>query len=134
MNMNVEEEIVQRRLDVLLRFSEAWRCGDVDTLLSLMSDEPVYRGSTGPLPGTEARGRQAVAAAFERMVGANRSQVPTAPAAAPRAHFFDSHALVYWHLTLPGANGPVAVDGVDVITFDDEGRIAVKDAYRKAFA
>lgn len=132
--MNHEEEIFRRRLDVLMRFGEAWRCGDVDTLLSLMSDEPVYRGSTGPLPGSEARGRQAVAAAFERMVGMNRTGVVPAPAGAPRAYFFDRHALVYWHLTLPGAEGPVGVDGVDVITFDDQDRIAVKDAYRKAFA
>lgn len=132
--MNPDEEIARRRLDVLMRFSDAWRRGDVDTLLSLMSDEPVYRGSTGPLPGSEARGRQAVAAAFERMVGMNRTEVFPAPVAVPRAHFFDRHALVYWHLTLPGASGPVGVDGVDVITFDDEDRIAVKDAYRKAFA
>jgi hypothetical protein len=131
--MILDEETFQRRLDLLLRFGEAWRRGDVDTLLSLMSDEPVYRGSTGPLPGSEARGRQAVAAAFERMVGMNRDNPPPPPAPGPRPFFFENHALVYWHLTLPGTDGPVEVDGVDVITFDDQDRIAVKDAYRKAF-
>ncbi len=131
--MILGEDTFQRRLDRLLRFGEAWRRGDVDTLLSLMTDEPVYRGSTGPLPGSEARGRQAVAAAFERMVGMNRDNPPPPPAPGPRPFFFENHALVYWHLTLPGTSGPVEVDGVDVITFDDEDRIAVKDAYRKAF-
>jgi hypothetical protein len=131
--MNLGEETLQRRVDLLLRFGEAWRCGDVDTLMSLMSDEPVYRGSTGALPGSEARGRQAVAAAFERMVGMNRGNPAPAPSPAPRPYFFENHALVYWRLTLSGTDGPVEVDGVDVITFDDEDRIVVKDAYRKAF-
>ena len=39
-------EELQRR--TLTAFSAAWDAGDVDTLLSLMSDNPVYRGSTGP--------------------------------------------------------------------------------------
>jgi hypothetical protein len=51
----------------------------------------------------------------------------------PCPFFFENHALVYWRLTLSGTDGPVEVDGVDVITFDDEDRIVVKDAYRKAF-
>jgi hypothetical protein len=67
------------------------------------------------------------------MVGMNRDNPPPPPAPGPRPFFFENHALVYWHLTLPGTDGPVEVDGVDVITFDDQDRIAVKDAYRKAF-
>jgi uncharacterized protein (TIGR02246 family) len=123
----------ERRRAVLERFSAAWAAGDVDALLSLMNDDPTYRGSTGPLPGTEARGREAVAAAFERMVGMNRGK-PTAAAPEPlRCHFFGDQALVYWQLVLPGANGGVPVDGLDLMSFDAEDRITCKDAYRKAF-
>ena len=46
-------------------------------------------------------------------------------------YFFADRALVFWRLVLPGSDREV--DGVDVMTFTDDGRIAVKDAYRKAF-
>ena len=41
----------------IIRFGTAWAAGDVDGLMSLMSDEPRYRGSTGPDPGNESRTR-----------------------------------------------------------------------------
>jgi beta-alanine degradation protein BauB len=123
------------RRETLLRFSAAWAAGDVDTLLSLMSDEPIYRGSTGPGPGTSYTGREEVRAALQRMVGANAGTKPPAPTPPPLMHFFDDRALVFWRLRLPGAGGTMNdVDGVDVLTFTDDGRIAVKDAYRKAFS
>ncbi len=116
----------------VLRFSEAWSRGDVDTLLSLMSDDPTYRGSTGPGPGTCFRGQDEVRAAFARMVTPQSS--PGAPAPEPRMFFFEDQALVYWHLSLRAADGTASeVDGVDVLSFTDDSRIAVKDAYRKAF-
>jgi hypothetical protein len=67
------------------------------------------------------------------MVAMNRGKPAAAEPAPPRCHFFEDFALVYWQLALPAANGAVQVDGVDVITFDADDRIAVKDAYRKAF-
>lgn len=125
----------QVRQETLLRFGTAWAAGDVETLLSLMSDEPVYKGSTGPGPGTTYTGRDQVRAAFQRMVGANAGSAPPAPAPPPQMYLFEDRALVFWRLTLPGASGGISeVDGVDVITFTEDGRIAVKDAYRKAFS
>ncbi len=124
----------QSRRDTVLRFSAAWSAGDTDTLLSLMSDEPVYRSSAGPDPGTTYRGRDEVRAAFQRMVSGNRTQEPSVKSPPPRMHIFDEHALVYWNLTLPSPDGATSkVDGVDVLTFAPDGRIAMKDAYRKAF-
>lgn len=117
-------------------FSAAWSRGDVDTLLSLMGDEPVYKGSTGARPGTLYRGREEVRAVLEKMAGGNAgADEPSAPAPAPEMYFFANRALVYWNLMLPGADGsPQPVDGVDIIEFTDDGRIAVKDAYRKSFS
>lgn len=122
--------------ETVRRFAIAWAGGDVDTLMSLMSDDPVYKGSTGPGPGTEFRGRDNVRAAFLRMVGANvGAPVPVNAPPPPQMHFFGNHALVYWHLSLPTADSSKSeVDGVDVLTFASDGRIAVKDAYRKAFS
>ena len=117
-------------------FSAAWSRGDVDTLLSLMGDEPVYKGSTGAMPGTLYRGREEVRAVLEKIAGGNADAgEPLPPAAPPEMYFFANRALVYWNLMLPGADGsPQPVDGVDIIEFTDDGRIAVKDAYRKSFS
>ena len=117
-------------------FNAAWSRGDVDTLLSLMGDEPVYKGSTGALPGTLYRGREEVRVVLEKMAGGNAAtDEPLSPAPSPEMYFFANRALVYWNLMLPGADGsPQPVDGVDIIEFTDDGRIAVKDAYRKSFS
>ena len=122
------------RRETLARFSTAWSTGDVDGLMALMSDDPTYSGSTGPGPGTLFRGQEQVRAAFQRMVGGNAgSAAPAEPP--PRMFLFGDHALVYWTLMLPGADGIAReVAGVDVMSFTDDGRIAMKDAYRKAFS
>lgn len=129
-------EQVNTRRKTLERFSAAWSKGDVITLLGLMSEEPVYKGSTGEKPGTVFRGREQVRVVLERMAGPNaNSDEETAPITPPEMYFFADRALVYWRLSLPDTDGLLKeVDGVDVITFTDDGRIAVKDAYRKAFA
>ena len=131
----VPSSIIDTRRKTLELFSAAWNRGDVNTLLSLMSDEPVYKGSTGDRPGTLYVGREEVRAAFERTLeGIADSPAPAPPATPPEIYFFSDRALVYWSLKLPGADGVLnQVDGVDVITFTDDGRVALKDAYRKAF-
>lgn len=122
-----------RHAAVLQRFSHAWARGDVEALMDLMSDNPVYRSSTGPGPGAVYRGREAIGAAFTRLLAAS-------PAAADRSlpsgdvAFFGNRALSFWSLPAQSPDGtPTVVEGVDVLTFDDDGRIAVKDAYRKAW-
>ena len=131
----VSSSIIDTRRKTLELFSAARNRGDVNTLLNLMSDEPVYKGSTGDRPGTLYVGREDVRAAFEKMVEGNADSSATAPPAIPpEIYFFSDRALVYWSLKLPGADGALKqVDGVDIITFTDDGRIALKDAYRKAF-
>lgn len=126
---------VSRNPETLRRFSEAWAKGDVDTLMSLMTDDPIYRSSAGPGPGGEYRGREEVRAAFTRMLsGAPAPGATPPPPPAGEVAFFDDRALSYW--TLPGRapdGSPATIRGVDVITFDAEGRIAIKDAYRKSW-
>jgi len=123
---------LRARRETVLAFGAAWDGGDVETLLRLMSDSPVYKGSTGPGPGTHFSGRDDVRAAFTRMVGGNKPSAEPKPA--PVMHLFDEHALVYWTLNFTDKDGKVqAVPGVDVLHFAPDGRITMKDAYRKAF-
>ncbi len=120
------------RRETIIRFGSAWAAGDVDGLMSLMSDQPRYRGSTGPEPGIEFVGSEQVRAAFERIAGPNAGSPPAEPAPPPEMYFFEDRALAFWRLKFPGSD--CLVEGVDVMTFTDDGRIAVKDAYRKAFS
>ena len=66
------------------------------------------------------------------MAGGNAGSEPAEPAPPPQMYFFADRALVFWSLVLPGSDSEV--DGVDVITFTDDGCIAVKNAYRKVFS
>lgn len=108
------------------RFSQAWARGNIDALMALMSDAPVYRTSGG----ATFEGRTAVREGFARIC---RAADPAAlPAPPSRLVFFGDQCLSYWTLRLPGADGELReVEGIDVIGFDSDGRIRVKDAYRK---
>ena len=108
------------------KFSQAWARGDVDGLMTLMSDTPLYKTSGG----STFEGRAAVREGFLKIC---RPAEPTASQApAPRLCFFDDKCLSYWSLKLSSADGEARwVDGIDVISFDPDGRIRIKDAYRK---
>jgi SnoaL-like domain len=108
------------------RFSLAWARGDVDGLMTLMSDAPLYKTSSG----STFEGREAVREGFLKIC---RPAEPTAsPPPPPSLCFFDDKCLSYWSLKLLSADGePRWIDGIDVISFDPDGRIRIKDAYRK---
>src|SRR5688572_9019574 len=116
----------ERNAESLRRFSEAWNRHDVDGLLALMTDEPTYRSSLGARPGAVYQGREEVRAAFSRMLsGPPPAEPPPPPAIEPA--FFGNRALSFWVLPGRAPDGSAAmVEGVDVITFDEQGRIAVK--------
>ncbi|HLY57540.1 MAG TPA: nuclear transport factor 2 family protein [Stellaceae bacterium] len=110
----------------LSRFSAAWGRGDIDGLMALMADDPTYRTSSG----LTFRGRQEVREGFARICRPSDPATDPPPPAAP--HFFDNKCLSFFTLLLPAVGGGLAmVEGVDIITFDGDGRIVAKDAYRK---
>ena len=53
---------------------------------------------------------------------------PAPPPAEAKTHFFDHCCLSYWTLRLINGDGQVLVDGVDVITFDENAKVILKDA------
>ena len=125
------QETTSTNAETFRRFAEAWGRHDVDTLMELMSDDPTYRSSVGPGPGGVYRGREDVRAAFGRMLS---GPPPASPPPPGEVVFFGNRALSFWKLPGKSPDGkPAMVDGVDVITFDERGRVAVKDAYRKSW-
>jgi len=101
---------------------------DVDALMSFMTNDCVFEASAGPdVCGARYAGRDAVRAAFAEVW-----------ATFPDAHWGDARHLVQgtrglseWTFTGTRADGGrVEVHGCDVFTFRD-GKIAVKDSYRK---
>lgn len=107
----------------IAQFSDAWARCDLEKLMALVSDAPLYRTSSG----LTFKGREEVRQGFSRMC-----QPANSPAPAGKFFYFDDKCLSYWTLMLPTSGGESrAVEGIDVISFDPDGRIRVKDAYRK---
>ena len=114
--------------EVLQAFADAWNRHDVDALMSFMTNDCVFEASAGPdVCGARYARRDAVRAAFAEVW-----------ATFPDAHWGDARHLVQgtrgvseWTFTGTRADGGrVEVHGCDVFTFRD-GKIAVKDSYRK---
>lgn len=124
-----EESVVPGKaamLATLTRFSSSWHRGDIDGLLAEMSPEPAYRTSSGG----NFEGRSAVRVALQQMCKPGKAGAEPGP---PDSIFFANKSLSYWCLDLPKPGGGVEkVKGVDLITYDNDGRILLKDAYRKA--
>ena len=105
------------------KFSDAWGRGDIEGLMMLMSDAPLYKTSSGLV----FEGREAVREGFARIC-----QPAGSPSPPGQFFFFDDKCLSYWTLKLPSPDGKTrTVEGIDVISIDPDGRIRVKDAYRK---
>src|SRR4051812_29386376 len=49
-------------------FSAAWSAGDVEKLMSMVTDDCVYKASVGPEPGTTYSGRDEVRRGFTEML------------------------------------------------------------------
>ena len=108
----------------IAQFSDAWARCDIEGLMALMNDAPLYRTSSG----LTFEGRDSVRQGFSRMC-----QPTNSPSPPGQLLFFDDKCLSYWTLKLPSNDGEIrSVYGIDVISFDPDGRIRVKDAYRKS--
>lgn len=118
--------------DLVAEFNRAWVDADVDRLMSLLTDDPVYRASTGTEPGTTYTGAERVREGFAAVIEAELS-AGDMPDASEEIHILGDRGLSFWSYPVKRDSGDSAlVEGVDVWTFQD-GRIAIKDAYRKSF-
>lgn len=114
--------------EVLQAFADAWNRHDVDALMTFLTEDCVFCASAGPdVCGTRYAGREAVRAGFAE-VWAN---FPDAHWGNARHFVQGNRGVSEWIFTGTGAGGTrVEVHGCDVFTFRD-GKIAVKDSYRK---
>lgn len=115
-------------VETLQAFAEAFNRHDLDAIMSFMTDDCVFDASAGPeVCGSRHAGAEAVRAAFAEVMA-------TFPDAhwGGACHFVQGNRGVsHWIFTGTRADGTrVEVRGCDVFTFRD-GRIAVKDSYRK---
>jgi steroid delta-isomerase-like uncharacterized protein len=125
--MNIPDQTTNL-LELLGRFADAWNRHDLDALMAMMTDDCVFESSAGDhVMGERSEGKEAVRAAYAAVFAA----FPDAHWANPRHFVVGNRGVSEWTFTGTGEGGTrVEVNGCDLFTFS-EGRIAVKNSYRK---
>ena len=128
-NVDGPDELLARRLRVLDSFARAWSRHDIDTLMSLVTDDCVYSASVGPEPGQTFVGREAVRDGFLALLAYDAD----GKSGEGRAALLGDIALAEWSYEFRDATGRVTVlRGCDIIEFSG-ARIRRKDAFRKCY-
>jgi ketosteroid isomerase-like protein len=119
--------------ELLARYQRAWSEGDVEGIVSMMTDDGVYEASFGPDPwGERFVGPDAIRAGILRNRAASSHRDSTHEYV--ETHLFGDIAVARWESTWTDADGsPGAVHGMDLFEFRN-GRVARKIAYRKGRA
>ena len=112
-------------LGVIRVFDDAWNRADLDTLMSLITDDCVYSASVGPEPGTTYVGRDAVRRGFLEFLAFD-SELEGRGGAIYLAD--GDRVIAHWSYI----DGAREIRGIDVFEFEG-GLIKRKDAYRKVF-
>ena len=111
----------------LQQFSAAWTAGDLDALMSYMTDDCVYHASVGPEPGSTYRGKDAVRRGFAAVLAYDRGRERHEGAA-----FINGDAgVAEWSFyeNTPDGTGRL-IRGCDIFEFAGD-KIRKKDAFRK---
>jgi ketosteroid isomerase-like protein len=111
--------------EILSRFGEAWGSGDADAVARTMTEDCVYEASVGPEPGRTYRGQQ------ELLVGLKAMFAHDAAARIEIADQFVCGDRAAWEWRYYDRDGALVARGCDLFLFR-EGRIAVKNAFRKS--
>lgn len=114
----------------LRQFSAAWTAGDVDELMSFMTDDCVYHASVGPEPGSTYRGRDDVRRGFAAAIaydqGRERHEGP--------AFVYGTLGVAEWAFQEKAPDGAGRlIRGCDIFEFAGD-KIRKKDAFRKVHA
>jgi len=114
--------------EVLQAFTDAWNRHDIDALMTFMTDDCVFQSAAGPdACGTRYEGREAVRNGFALAW----TTFPDARWSEGRHWVCGDRGVSEWKFTGTRADGTrVEANGCDLFTFRN-GKIAVKDAYRK---
>ena len=110
----------------LATFSAAFGSGDVDAIMSLMSDDCVFE-ATGPAPdGVRHEGADAVRAVWDDVFG----NTPDAAFTEEESFVCGDRGVLRWRFDWTGDDGPGHVRGADVLRFRD-GKVSEKLSYVK---
>jgi ketosteroid isomerase-like protein len=117
-------------LQRLQLFSAAWTAGDLDALMSYMTDDCVYHASVGPEPGSTYRGQDEVRRGFAAVLAYDHGRERHDGA----AFISGNVGVAEWSFRekAPDGTGRL-IRGCDIFEFAD-GKIRKKDAFRKVFA
>ncbi len=114
----------------LRAFSAAWARGDVDALMTFMTDDCVYSASVGPEPGRTYRGRSEVRRGFEELLAYDRGGVSRSG----DVIICGDRGAGQWSYEFTDPDGTRrTVFGCDLFEFRGD-RIVVKNAFRKVSA
>jgi steroid delta-isomerase-like uncharacterized protein len=113
----------------LQAFADAWNRHDIEALMAFMTTDCVFESSAGAdACGTRYEGRDAVRAGFSEVW----KTFPDARWNAPRHFISGDRGVSEWTFTGTRSDGTrVEVNGCDLFIFRD-GKIAIKNSYRKA--
>jgi ketosteroid isomerase-like protein len=116
------------KLELLTAFADAWNHHDVDALMSMMTDDPVFEASSGnDVDGQGHQGLQAVRTAYAAVF----AQFPDAHWGNARHFVAGDRGVSEWTFTGTRSDGRrIEVNGCDLFTFRG-GKIAVKNSFRK---
>ena len=120
-----DEQVTVQHLEA---FADAWNRHDVDALMSFMTDDCIFDGSSGPFPfGARYEGRANVRAAYAAIF----TMFPDARWNDATHFVSGASGLSRWLFTGTKMDGArVEVHGCDVFAFKT-GKIYIKDSYRK---
>jgi ketosteroid isomerase-like protein len=123
-DLNAHRDLIR----LLGAFADAWNRHDVEALMSMMTDDPVFEASPADaVSGQRYEGQRAVRQAYEAVF----TQYPDARWADARHLVAGSRGVSEWTFTGTLKDGRrVEVNGCDLFTFRN-GRIAIKNSYRK---
>jgi steroid delta-isomerase-like uncharacterized protein len=118
----------QVSVETLQAFADAWNRHDADALMAFMTEDCVFESSAGPdVCGSRHTGQAAVRAAYEDVW----RTFPNAHGGNARHFVQGERGVSEWTFTGTREDGSrVEVNGCDLFTFR-EGRIAIKNSYRK---
>ena len=122
------KQSAQVGIEQLEAFAQAWNRHDAEALMSFMTPDCVFESSAGPdVCGTRCAGAEAVRAACVQVW----TTYPDAHWGGARHFVAGDRGVSQWTFTGTARDGSrVEVHGLDLFTFRD-GRIALKDSYRK---
>jgi ketosteroid isomerase-like protein len=117
----------QTAVKLLDNYAAAWNRHDLDGILSMMTSDCVMQLSAGlDSCGTRFVGPDQVRIGINQVFAA----IPDVVYNHPKHLISGDRGLTQWLLTGTGPDGPIEVHGCDLFTIR-EGKIAVKDSYRK---